>query len=292
MESGGLFEVSGITARAMQKTLERLEKDEAVRAVVVRIDSPGGSALASDLIWKQLMRLRKKKPVIASIGSMAASGGYYLAAAANAIVAERTSIVGSIGVVAGKIVVGSAFEQIGVNNVVFPASPEPNAAARAAYSSPMVQWNDVMRAKVKDQINAIYGLFVARVAEGRRKPTELIKKSAEGRIWSGAQGLENGLVDRIGGLHQALQLARRLGALDPDAPVSVEGVSDSLLEMLFLADDASSVEIIDAYARWQARSTPIQRLIPAPLRPFVKSLEPLLSNEHVLTAVPFAFTLR
>jgi protease-4 len=292
MRGGGLFEVGGITAHALQKTLRRLKDDDSVRAVVLRIDSPGGSALASDLIWHELMALRKKKPVVASIGSMAASGGYYLASAANRIFAEKTSIVGSIGVVGGKIVIGPALEQIGVTSVIVPASPEPGAAGRAAYLSSFERWDETMRDKVEEQIDSIYDLFIARVAEGRKKPRELIRKSAEGRIWSGLQGHERGLVDEIGGLAQALDAARRLGSLDRNAPVSVEGAADSLLEMLLVGEDASNRELASALERWKLKSDPLLAKVPAELRPFLKSMEPLFSGEHTVVALPFAMVVR
>jgi protease-4 len=128
---------SGITAKSLERIIRRLAKDDAVKAVVLRIDSPGGSALASDLIWHDLMELRKKKPIVASVGDMAASGGYYLACAANKIVAERTSIVGSIGVLGGKIVLDDALDEVGVHAETFSASADPAAGTRATYMSPL-----------------------------------------------------------------------------------------------------------------------------------------------------------
>src|SRR5690606_172235 len=134
---GGLLESrGGIVEKDFNRTIAKLEKDEDVKAVVVRIDSPGGSALASDLMWHQLMRLRKKKPLVFSVGDMAASGGYYLASTGDYIFADPMSIVGSIGVVGGKIGFGDALERIGVHTETFPANAEkPGAAARAAYES-------------------------------------------------------------------------------------------------------------------------------------------------------------
>src|SRR5690606_31529543 len=123
----------------------RLREDDAVKAVVLRIDSPGGSALASDLLWHDLMLLRDKKPLIASLASVAASGGYYMACAASRVLAERTTILGSIGVVGGKIAFGSALDQVGVSGVTVPASPEPGAAERASYLSPLTEWDEPTR---------------------------------------------------------------------------------------------------------------------------------------------------
>jgi len=291
MQAGGPFESGGITARAMIKTLRRLRDDDAVKAVVLRVDSPGGSPLASDLIWKELVELKKKKPVVASVGGMAASGGYYVACAAQRLFAEQTSIVGSIGVFGGKIVVGPALAEFGINTVTVPASPEPGAAERAAYASPLTPWDDATRARVRAQMQSIYDLFVARVAESRKLPREKVQENAEGRIWSGAQGLERGLVDEIGGLSRAIAAARKLGGLGDDAPVTVEGRAESLLETLLLGEDASEVQIRAALARFEGSSRSLLDELPKQLRPFVATLSPLLQGEHVLAALPFAVTI-
>lgn len=291
-QSGGAFSSGGITSKAMVKTLRRLAADDAVKAVVLRIDSPGGSPLASDLIWHEVMELRKKKPVVASVGGMAASGGYYIACAAQRIFAERASIVGSIGVFGGKIVIGPALGEIGVNSVTFPASPAPGAAERAAYLSPLTRWDEPTRQRMQSVMDAIYELFIARVAEGRKVTHDKVRPHAEGRIWSGTQGLERGLVDEIGGLSQAIAAARKLAKLDTDAPVTVEGGAEGLLEMLMLGEDAGEAEVLAALRRLDARRTIALEAIPPELRPFAATLAPLLAGENVLAALPFALTVR
>src|SRR5690606_10824835 len=130
--------------------------DDAVKAVVLRIDSPGGSALASDLLWHELMALREKKPLLASVGNMAASGGYYLACAADSIFADPTSIVGSIGVVGGKIVIDDAWDEIGVSAYTFTPRGAPGDGGRAAYMSILNDWDESTRERVQEQMNAIY----------------------------------------------------------------------------------------------------------------------------------------
>ncbi len=292
VQSEGLFGDGGIAAKALTKTLRRLAKDKSVKAVVLRIDSPGGSALASDLMWHEVMQLRKKKPVIASIGDMAASGGYYIAAAAHKIIAERTSIVGSIGVFGGKVTVDEALAHFGVNSVTFPASPEPGAAERAAYLSPLAPWDEATQGRVKKQIENIYDLFLKRVAEGRGMKIDAVRKSAEGRIWSGVQGKERGLVDEFGGLARALELARQMGKVDEDAPVRVEGAVESLLELLMLGDAASSTEVTAAVQRLESQRGQAWSTIPAPVRPFISSLEPLLLGERMLATMPFAVMVK
>lgn len=290
MESGNALESGGITARAISKTLRRLKNDDAVKVVVLRIDSPGGSALASDLIWHELQELRKKKPLVVSVGGMAASGGYYMACAADRIIAEPTSIVGSIGVFGGKIVLSSALEQFGLHTETFPASPEPGAGARAAAESPFSEWDDATREKVRTGMQSVYDLFVSRVAAGRKLSRERVEEIAQGRIWSGKQGLDRGLVDQLGGVTDAIRQARKLAELPADAPVTVEGAQEGLLEMLLLGQDASEEQVKSALAAYQARSLVIRELPPS-VRRYASALGPLASGERVVAALPFGVSL-
>jgi protease-4 len=297
MGSEGVFGGDeGIAAEPLGKTLKRLREDESVKAVVLRIESPGGSALASDLIWHDLMLLRDKKPLIASLGSVAASGGYYMACAASRVVAERTTILGSIGVVGGKISVGAALDQLGVRGVTVPASNEPGAAERAAYLSPLTEWDEPTREAVRAQMAAIYELFLNRVAKGRNLPIEHVRSIAEGRIWSGVQGLDNRLIDEFGGLREAIALARKEANLDDTTEVRIEGGPETLFEILQIDDEDEEPEsIARALARWRALPpNPLAALgsLAEPFRPYAESLEPLLGRETVLTALPFALDVR
>ena len=288
MEPGGPLQQGGITARALGKTLRRMQHDDSVKAVVLRIDSPGGSPLASDLIWHEMMELRKKKPIIVSVGNMAASGGYYIACAGQRVFAERTSIVGSIGVFGGKINVAPALEQFGIHAETFPASPEPGAAARAAFNSPLTSWDDATRERVRAQMQGIYDLFIARVAHARLMDVEKVRASAEGHIWSGDQGLERGLIDEIGGLTEALAAARKAARLDADVPVTVEGGREGLLDSLLVSDDASDADAAAALERLSAApSTRLLSEVPVEMRSTVSSFSPLAQHEHVAVALPF-----
>ncbi|MDX2051000.1 MAG: S49 family peptidase [Polyangiaceae bacterium] len=292
MAGGGTFESQGITANAMHKTLQRLKDNDAVKAVVLRIDSPGGSALASDLIWKDVMALRQRKPVVASIGAMAASGGYYIASGCNRIIAPRSSIVGSIGVVGGKFSVNQALEQFGVHALTFPASPRPDAEARAAYLSLLTPWNDVMKERVRAQILTVYDLFLKRVSEGRKKPVELIAMSAEGRIWSGVQGLERGLVDEFGGLEDSIVAARRLAGLPEGAPVSFEGLSESWLDLLFHGDAPDADEAEARLRGFIARQSSLAEAVPEELRPYLNAVNAMARGDQVLALSPYVLTLK
>lgn len=290
MEAGGALSSGGITASAIGKTLRRLKNDEHIKAVVLRIDSPGGSALASDLIWHELRELQKKKPLVVSVGGMAASGGYYMACAGDRIFAEPTSIVGSIGVFGGKMVFSSALEEYGVHTETFPASPEPGAAARASSQSPFSTWDDPTREKIRAGMQSVYDLFISRVAAGRKLTTEKVEEVAQGRIWSGKQGLERGLVDQLGGVVDAIAHARKLAGLPEDAPVTVEGGQDSLLDMLLVGQDANEEQVKQALVAYQARSLVIRELPPA-LRRYASALGPLASGERVVAALPFGISL-
>jgi len=287
----------GITEHALARVLARLEKDDSVRAVVLRIDSPGGSALASDLLWHRLMRLRAKKPLVVSIGEMAASGGYYLASAGQVIFAEPGSIVGSMGVVGGKLAFGRSLNQIGVHAETFPANPQPTAGARAAYASMFTEWDDATRARVLESMTAVYDLFLSRVAEGRGSSVDKIAPFAEGRIFSGSQGREHGLIDEIGGLSAAITKARELAKLPADAEVEAVGAPRGIWAALG-GVASREAPLSESAARLAAAELPTEaleqafgRLAPEVSR-FAMALMPLAEGERALTVVPFAFVVR
>lgn len=286
----------GITAHDLGRELSRLTSDAAVKAVVIRIDSPGGSALASDLLWRKLIKLRDKKTLVFSIGGMAASGGYYLACTGKKIVAEPTSIVGSIGVVGGKLAIGKALEELGIHAETIAAAPEPQRAARATYQSAFAPWDEPTRKKVLASMTSIYDLFLRRVAEGRGTTVDKIAPSAEGRIFGGAEAQQRGLVDEIGGFHDALKLTLKLADLPEDTPFEVIGDSPGLFELLDGADPTGD-DRAGQLAEGARRAA--EEMVMAPLRAvvpevgsFVGSMAPLLTGEQVLVAVPFGLSIR
>jgi protease-4 len=286
-EGGGLLgQGGGIVARHLLATVLRLEKDDDVKAVVLRIDSPGGSALASDLLWHALMRLKAQKPLVISIGDMAASGGYYLASAGSVVFADEASIVGSIGVVGGKVAAGHALEKIGVYaDTVAAKTGDPHAAARAAYESLLTSWDDDTRRRLLETMTGIYDLFLARIAEGRRIPVARVAESAEGRIFSGREGKARGLVDELGGLSEAIVRAREMAGLAPNARVGIVRESAGFLRAL-LQGDAPHEQ-----ARGGSLGDSVAELAPE-LAPFVASLSPMVGHEPALCALPFALTVR
>lgn len=298
MEGGSLGGSSGITDKELSPIISRLEKDDSVKAVVLRIDSPGGSALASDLMWHRLMKLRAKKPLVVSVGDMAASGGYYLASTADVIYADPASIVGSIGVVGGKLGIGSAVGRFGVHAETLPASPKPGAAARAAYMSAFTPWDDATRARILESMTEVYELFLSRVAEGRKIPVETVAASAEGRIFSGRQGKERKLVDELGGLTEAIARARELAKLPKDARVAIIGGNRGFLGGGGAdgADERTAPlarGALQAQVQMQSdlKAEAARRLAPG-LVPFAENLLQLGAGERTLTAMPFALEVR
>jgi len=193
---------SGATADAVVSALRAAARDRSVVGVVLAIDSPGGSATASEAIHREVVRVREKKPVVASMGDVAASGGYYVAVAAETIFASRVTITGSIGVVGGKIAIGGLLEKLGVHREML------TRGARAALLSPSRAWTDDDRAAFRRQLERTYDEFVGRVADGRKKSPEEVRSIAGGRVWVGADALANGLVDREGDLGAAIDLLR------------------------------------------------------------------------------------
>ncbi|HVZ36739.1 MAG TPA: S49 family peptidase [Polyangiaceae bacterium] len=293
MNAGGALGGSdGIAAEPLSRTLHRLRDNDAVKAVVLRIDSPGGSALASDLIWHDLWQLREKKPLIASLAGTAASGGYYIACAATRILADQSTILGSIGVLGGKIVIGGTLDEIGVTGVTFPASKEPGAADRASYLSSLTPWDPATRESVRAQMSAVYELFLSRVSQGRSIPVDDVRAVAEGRIWSGVQGLERHLIDAYGGLADAILEARKQAGLPDDAEVKIESGPETLLQFLQLDPDADESSIRAAVARLRSAPPGLLDSAAQPLRPYVEALATLMGKEHVVTALPFALDVR
>ncbi len=199
-----------ITPASMREQVEYMLEEDDVKAVVLRVDSPGGSALASDMIWRDIRRLADVKPVVTSMGSVAASGGYYIAAPAAHILAESPTITGSIGVIAAipNFAVGEA--KFGVN---FETVTQSDRARMYDPGSPMGPFD---RAILESQIKGIYEMFLERVAEGRKMEVAAVHEHAQGRVFTGAEAKEVGLVDAIGGLSDAFRLAKEMGKLDPE----------------------------------------------------------------------------
>lgn len=191
----------GIGSQALGSLLESVREDPRVRAAVLRVDSGGGDAVASDLLYREIELTCREKPVVVSMGDMAASGGYYLAAAADAILAEAGSVTGSIGVVGGKVNLEALYRRLGVGREGIESS------ARAGVFSETRGFTPDERQAVRSGMEAVYEVFVRRVAAGRKLDPDDVRRMGEGRIFSGRRAVDLGLVDRLGGPLEALREA-------------------------------------------------------------------------------------
>ena len=209
---------SSAGADTIAAALREAAADDDVKAVVVRVESPGGSVNGSETIWREVCRIRAAgKPVVASMGAVAASGGYYVSMSADAIVASPGTITGSIGVVTGKLVTRELKERLGVGS----DSVRTNANADAwSGNSP---FTPEQHALVEAEADLFYDDFVNRVAQARGLTVEQVEEVARGRVWTGADALERGLVDELGGLRTAVRRAKVLAGLDADAEVLLAG---------------------------------------------------------------------
>ena len=207
---GGQMVGSDTVVQAVNDAAE----DSSIRAIVLRVDSPGGSALASDLMWYAIENAKAKKPVVVSMGDVAASGGYYISTNASKIVAEPTTITGSIGVFMGKPVVKGLYDWLGVTNEYVMKGKN------AGIFRETEKWTPDERAKMEEQTNGIYfNNFLPKVAAGRKMDQEKANSLGQGRVWTGTQAKENGLIDEFGGLERAIDIAKQLANLPADRDV-------------------------------------------------------------------------
>ena len=236
---GGLSPLGGdsvVGSTTMIEAIREAEKDETVKAIVLRVDSPGGSALASDLIWKELAAC--KKPVVASMGDVAASGGYYISMAAKKIYAEPGTLTGSIGVVGGKIVTGGLFNWLGMKTEII------SRGANSGLESSERPWNESERQVMTHLMQHIYDQFLDKALKGRKNAGVEIDKEklltlAGGRVWTGRQAKANGLVDDLGTLDDAVTAAKALAGQEgndlelltlPRPRTFIERLADSAAE--------------------------------------------------------------
>jgi protease-4 len=197
------------------RQIRNLMKDNDAKALVLYINSGGGSASASEAMASALDELAKTRPVVVYMGAVAASGGYYIATPADYIFAQPGTITGSIGVIAAKLINNEALRKLRFNPVTY------RRGANAGIFSSQKPFNDTERAKVQESIERIYEQFVQRVADARKMKPESVDEVGGGRVWTGKQALENGLVDELGGLHEAIMKARELAGLPADAAMRI-----------------------------------------------------------------------
>ncbi len=268
-----------IAPEAMIEQLRWAAEDKNIKAVVLRVDSPGGSALASDLIWDEVRKLNETKPVVVSMGAVAASGGYYISAPTRLVYAEPTTITGSIGVI-GAIPKGLKLaEKWGVNFHMVTGSDRKDYLNFGTKSSP----ED--KAILGESIRETYDTFVNKVAEGRKLDPKRVYQIAEGRVYTGAEALTLGLVDRLGGLRDAFQGAKELAALDPKKLypiVRYQPKAQSLLECLSESSPLQCISELGAGAHLRLK---LLQGSPELWQP-VRRLTQVLQNDHVLAYWP------
>jgi protease IV len=250
----------------MVEYLRKARADNSIRAIVLRIDSPGGSAVASDVIWREIMLTRERKPVIASMSDLAASGGYYIAMPAHAIVAQPATLTGSIGVVLVRFVIDGTLDKLGVNLETV------KQGKYADLFSPVRPFSPDERKKVGELMQATYDAFVEKAAAGRNTTPERIDAIAQGRVWTGRQAKELGLVDELGGLDRALAMAKERAKIPAGSEVELvvfppkrsifevlRGRSDGGAAIAALLGDrnARAVEAVTAPLRLFRRGEPL-----------------------------------
>ncbi|MFT7581358.1 MAG: protease-4 [Myxococcota bacterium] len=266
--------------------LREIEADPLVKAIVVRVNSPGGSALASDLMWRELVRVDKKRPVVVSMGNVAASGGYYIASAARTIFAERATITGSIGVFGGKMVFGDMLDKVGVSTTVI------DRGRHAGLFSPLQPFSPSERAVFRKNMEQTYSTFINRVRTGRNMSYDAVDKIAQGRVWTGEQARQVGLVDTIGGLRDAIAYAAKLGKAKADKYDIVRFPRDrSFLEQI--SGDPNTLQLMVPPG---ASRNPLLSLLPGAIssriRGLVSMLEMMLQRETSLTMLPYRLTIQ
>jgi protease IV len=198
--------------------IRQARRDSSVRAIVLRVDSPGGSASASDAVWRELMITRSEKPdrpLVVSMGDLAASGGYYIAMPAQVIVAQPSTLTGSIGIFGGKVVTGGVYGKLGAN------IESTSVGKNAEINSPVRPYNASELKKLQEQLQAFYDQFVEKVADSRHTTPEKIDAIAQGRVWTGRQGKQIQLVDELGGLDRAVAIAKQRAKIAADSEVEV-----------------------------------------------------------------------
>ena len=195
--------------------LRKARADAAVKAIVLRVDSPGGSAIASDVIWREVVLTKNQKPLIVSMSDVAASGGYYIAMPAHAIVAEPSTLTGSIGVVLTKFVIDGTLKKLGMN------MEGVSQGKYAGMYSPVRPFSPEERARMMENMQATYDTFVEKAAQGRNTTPEKIDAIGQGRVWTGRQAKEIGLVDELGGLDRAVALAKQRAKIAQDSEVEL-----------------------------------------------------------------------
>jgi protease-4 len=263
---GGGFAGSDTVAAALREARE----DDSVKAIVLRVDSPGGSGTASDVIWREVELARKSKPVVASMGDTAASGGYYIAMGTDAIVAHPGTITGSIGVFGGKFSLRGLYDKIGLSKETVARG------RRAGMFTEYRPWTDDERARIRTLLETFYVDFVTKAAKGRDKSYDDVHAVAQGRVWTGSEALRLGLVDRLGGLDAAVDVAKEKAKIDRKQEV----------RLVVLPERKGLIETL-----LERQEEGVQSMLPADVRAVLRWAT-LLGDGQPLARLPFELRVR
>jgi len=263
-----------ITAGAITYALATAAEDETVKAIVLRVDSPGGSALASDVIWRAVIQARLEKPVIASMGGVAASGGYYVAMAADHILADEGTLTGSIGVFGAKFNLGGLYDKVGIRKQIL------TRGRNAALYDEAHGFTPSERERVSGLIRQIYEDFVSKAADARDMTVDELDAVAQGQVWTGREALAHGLIDGVGGLKRAFAVAKVRAGYPPDMTFELLELPEvpSLLDLILRDGFSSLLSANSGLALTTEREW---------FMPLVA-----LSRERAFAMLPYAFTVR
>lgn len=278
---------SGITVGAMTKMLRDVRNDDSIKGVILRVDSPGGESIASDEILHEAKLLSQKKPTVISMSDLAASGGYYIAMTGDPVVAYPNTETGSIGVFFGKVNLHGLYDKVGVNKEIM------KRGHFADIDTDYQPLNDEQRAKLRTEIEGNYHRFVQLVSEGRKRKFDDIEPLAQGRVWTGSQGKQNGLVDELGGIDRAIELVKQRAKIPASDGVALvtypprRGVIDLLMER---GGDLSSLEALESAVTNARIEAKLQTL--APDFPFHQFLHGALVHGGMLSLLPYQISIR
>ena len=279
--------LSVITPKSLTAAFQKARSDDSVKVVVLRVDSPGGSAVASDLIWREVMLTQRVKPVIVSMANVAASGGYYISMAAGTIVAHPGTLTGSIGVYGGKLNMKGLYNKLGLKKEIITHGK--NATIYSDYGN----FTPTERERIQKMMHTIYHEFVDKAAAGRNMSFEEIEEIAQGRVWTGKQAIELGLVDELGGLDTAISIAKKkagftdedkLGLMIlPEQKTFFEQIFESMLE-----DEAS---LSNPFPLKGVQRIPVLSMLKNHWNQLT-ALITVFQTERVVTALPFEIIIR
>jgi protease-4 len=280
---GGFGGETTVGSDTVVKAVNDAAEDSSIKAIVLRVDSPGGSALASDLMWHAIENAKAKKPVVVSMSDVAASGGYYISCNASKIVAEPSTLTGSIGVFMGKPMVKGLFDWAGVTSETI------KRGKNAGLFDTTAKWSPDERAKIEESAHKIYyDDFVPKVSKGRNKTVEEVDAIGQGHVWTGAQAKQNGLIDEFGGFEKAVEIAKDLAGLAPDKSVRriVFPAPKPFFETFLNSEDDASTEVKTQQAMIEALPADARRMFRFSM------LFDRMTNGDAMAILPFDLSIK